>query len=157
MQNQANAVDARSGATDWLGGGSKMRMICCLPELRSDLDVPFSVSRDLFLQYFDQEDYLRDRDSRYVIPAYLANWFHTAADGALVFEIPTVQFVRGKTVFISGRHRTAVLWQYITEVPMAFEDTEKEKHHLISRMALPPLAMHEFIKLPDLPMRERLP
>lgn len=128
----------------------------CLPELTLNSDVPFWVTREVFLQHFDQDDFLC-RESTKVISSYLAEWFHKPANGPMRFKLPTVQFVAGKTQFISGRHRTAVLLPYLNEFPVAFALADKKAQDLLGRLALRPLDLHEIIELPDLPILERLP
>lgn len=136
----------------------------CLPQLTRNDDEPYWITREVFLQHFDQDDFLC-RESIDITHSYLAEWFYTSEDGALHFNLPTVGFVAGKTQFINGRHRTAVLLHYQNEFPIAFalpdnsaisSSARKAQDFLLS-LALRPLDLHEFIELPDLPIVDRLP
>lgn len=128
----------------------------CLPDLTLISDMPFWVTQEAFLEHFDQVDFLC-RESKDVAPSYLAAWFHKMDDGITRFLLPTVQFVAGKTQFISGRHRTAVLLQYLKNLPIAFSLVNKPSQDFLIRLALRPLSLHEFIELPDLPILGRIP
>lgn len=128
----------------------------CLPELTSNSEIPFWVAREAFLKHFDQADFLC-RESKDVASSYLAAWFHTPEDGTPRFLLPTVQFVAGKTQFISGRHRTAVILPHFKYLPIAFSLVNKPPQDFLSRLALRSLALHEFIDLPDFPIVERIP
>jgi hypothetical protein len=136
----------------------------CLPILTRNDDEPYWVTREKFLQHFDQDDFLC-RESIVVAPSYLADWFYIQPDGTLLFMLPTISFIAGKTQFINGRHRTAVLLQYLDEFPVAFALPDKvasvlsakKAQDFLGRLALRPLDLHEFIELPDLCIVERLP
>lgn len=136
----------------------------CLPELTMNDDEPYWVTREAFLQHFDQDDFLC-RESVNITHSYLAEWFYTHTDGTLRFMLPTVGFDAGKAQFINGRHRTAVLLQYLEEIPVAFALPDKvasalsaeKAQDFLRRLALKPLNLNEFIELPDLPIMECLP
>jgi len=128
----------------------------CLPDLALKSDSPFWVTRDAFLNHFDQADFLC-RESQNVIPAYLAEWFYTPGDGTTRFRLPTVMFVAGKTQFISGRHRTAVLLPFLKELPLAFSAINMPPQGFLSRLAMRALALDEFIELPNLPVAAIMP
>jgi hypothetical protein len=117
--------------------------------------MPFWVTREAFLEHFDQVDFLC-RESKKVEASYLAAWFHTPEDGITRFLLPTVQFVAGKTQFISGRHRTAVLLPYMKNLPIAFSLINRPPHDFLGRVTSRPLDLQEFIELPDFPIVERL-
>jgi hypothetical protein len=118
--------------------------------------MPFWVTRKAFLEHFDQIDFLC-RESKDVEASYLAAWFLTPKDGATGFLLPTVQFVAGKTQFISGRHRTAVLLPHLKDLPIAFSLINRPPQYFLCRVTSRPLGLHEFIELPDLPIVERIP
>lgn len=136
----------------------------CLPYLTLSDDEPFWVTRETFLQHFDQDDFLC-RESQVVTHAYLAEWFFSQADGTSRFMLPTVQIIAGKTQFINGRHRTAVLLHYQNEFPIAFalpdkgaiSSSAREAQDFLRCLAPRPLDIHQFIELPDLPIVDRLP
>jgi hypothetical protein len=130
----------------------------CLPSLTLDTDVPFWVSKEVFFAFFDQRDF-HFRDQAAPIAAYLADWFHTPQDGEPQFILPAVCIVGGKTQFISGRHRTAVLLPHLEELPIAFaaQPPNREAPQVIDRIPKRRLSLSERIWLPDLPVRERLP
>jgi hypothetical protein len=127
----------------------------CLPELTRNDDECYWVTRQAFFQHFDQNDFLC-RKSADVTASYLSEWFHTPKDGILHFMLPTIQFVGGKTQFINGRHRTAVLLPYLDELPFAFALSTKGASDILHRLALRPLRLDDFIELPDLPIVECL-
>ena len=127
----------------------------CLPALTLNSDMPCWITREAFLEHFDQADFLC-RESKSVTPTYLAAWFHKPEDGTTCFLLPTVQFVGGKTQFISGRHRMAVLLPYLQELPIAFSLVNKPPQDFLSQVILRPLALGKFIELPDLPIVERI-
>lgn len=127
----------------------------CLPELTLSDDEPFWVSREVFFEKFDQEDFLC-RESPAVALSYLTEWFHMPSDGIQRFMLPTVQFVAGKTQFINGRHRTAVLLQCLDEIPFAFYLADKVSKNILDQLVLRPLSLQEFIDMPDLPIVESL-
>ncbi len=130
----------------------------CLPDLTTGRESPFWVNRSSILKYFNQADF-HCRESRNVVSAYLTEWFHTPEDGILRFNLPTVQFLTGTgmTEFINGRHRTAVLMQYLNEIPIAFSEVSPPPHEFLSQLSLRPLSLHESLELPDLPRKKRLP
>ena len=128
----------------------------CLPDLTHPDDTPYWVTRDAFCKHFDQADFLC-RQVENVTPSYLAEWFHTPADGIRRFILPTVQFIAGKTQFISGRHRTAVLLQYLEDLPIAFPVINRPPQNFLIRLALRSLEFHELIDLPDLPIVKHIP
>lgn len=124
----------------------------CLP-LTSNSDTPYWISRKAFLEHFDQEDFFC-RELKLVPASYLDAWFETPEDGITRFLLPTVQFVAGKTQFISGRHRTAVLLPYMQNLPISFSLVNKPPQDFLNKVILRPLALDEFIELPDLPRVE---
>ena len=134
----------------------------CIPALTSCCDRPFWVTRDSFYRYFDQGDFCC-RESEFVVPSYLAEWFHTPEDGIARFKLPAFTFVAGNTQFINGRHRTAVLLQQrLDPVPIAFvvsDDDQKSALELLilDNWNLRPLDLQVAIDLPDLPVMKRLP
>ncbi len=121
----------------------------CLPDVALPSDMPFWVSRNAFVEHFDQEDFLC-RGAKEVEHCYLPEWFHEHA-GITRFLLPTVQFIGGKTQFISGRHRTAVLLTYLKELPMSFSCINKPPQAFFDRSGLRPLSLQSLIELPDLP------
>ena len=128
----------------------------CLPGLTQNSDTPFWVTRNAFLEHFDQADFLC-RESGAVIPAYLAAWFHKPKGGADQFCLPVVMFIAGKTQFINGRHRTAVLLPYLEELPIAFSQFNKPPQDFLSRLNLRPLPLDQYIDLPDFPILGIMP
>lgn len=58
---------------------------------------------------------------RDVTDAYLAEWFHCDAEGKRYFSLPPISVNQGRTQFISGRHRTAVLLRHLEHVPPSFD------------------------------------
>jgi len=120
----------------------------CLPLATLPTDFPYWVTREDFMAYFDQTDYLC-RDARVVKPNYCSSWFNKVDNGTLEFYLPTVQVIEGKTQFINGRHRTAVLFSQIEKIPIAF--TKGVARDLAERLQFSPVNMDQYIALPDLP------
>ncbi|OFZ97308.1 MAG: hypothetical protein A3H35_13070 [Betaproteobacteria bacterium RIFCSPLOWO2_02_FULL_62_17] len=114
-------------------------------------DEPFLVSRDAFLRLFDQHDF-HCRDRKKVEPAYSEEWFTGVSGEIRGFLLPAVQFIAGKTQFISGRHRTAVLLPYLTELPIAFATINPVPEEFRLRLQLQPLVWGAIIEIPGLPM-----
>jgi hypothetical protein len=68
--------------------------------------------------------------------------------------------VRGKvSQFISGRHRTAVLFRHLESVPLAFDSrfTTPDEEDWLWSIASGPVEKGVHIELPDLPIRAALP
>lgn len=136
----------------------------CLPYLTMNDDEPYWVTREVFLQHFNQDDFLF-RESVDITHSYLADWFYELGQDTPLFKLPTVGFVAGKTQFINGRHRTAVLLQYLECFPIAFAHPDKVTSPLdaenaqgfLRLLALRPLDINEPIELPDLPIVDGLP
>jgi hypothetical protein len=136
-------------------------MMICLPYVTVVTDEPFWVPKTIFFEHFDQNDFLC-RESVDVTSSYLASWFYTPDDGKRRFELPAVHFVSGKTQFINGRHRTAVLLPYLDNLPIAFSFSsygipDDSLRRLINPMGLIPLNLGEQINLPDLPIVSSIP
>lgn len=89
----------------------------------------------------------------------MKDWFHHGAGQTRYFEIPPVSVIKGKTQFISGRHRTAVLLRHLARAPLAFamRDIGETDTEWIQRVALSPIAIDTLIELPDLPVSPSLP
>jgi len=126
----------------------------CFPGLSLNSDFPHWIHRDVLFERFDQHDF-HNRECQKLSPAYLTDWFYTQEDGITRFILPTVQIIAGRTEFINGRHRTAVLLEHIELLPIAFALGNNEHEDLIERFNLRPLALDEFIELPDLPVLNR--
>lgn len=130
----------------------------CLPQVQLDTDIPYWVSRASFLQHFDQTDFLI-RNVKDVVNAYLEDWFCVDAEGTRRYKIPPVGVYRGRTQFISGRHRTAVLLKYLDRVPLSFDTrnvTDTDRVWIDSVVAAR-IETDTVIELPDLPIRPSLP
>jgi len=65
----------------------------------------------------------------------------------------------GRTQFISGRHRTAVLLRHLERIPLSFDmrDISDADTQWIRRIALSPIQTDTLIELPDLSIRPSLP
>ncbi len=130
----------------------------CLPYVHLETDVPFWVSKSSFLQHFDQYDFLHWRAATNVVDAYLEDWFKVTADGARFFKIPPVGVCSGRTVFITGRHRTAVLLKHLDRVPLSFDtrDIARTDWAWVHSVVESPIETDTVIELPDLPIRSSL-
>lgn len=111
-----------------------------------------------FPLHFDQQDFMY-RQVASVVDAYLEEWFHDGPAGTRYFKIPPVSVINGKTQFISGRHRTAVLLRHLECIPLSFHmrkisDADTD---WIRRIALSPIETDTLFALPDLPIRPHLP
>jgi hypothetical protein len=102
-------------------------------------DEPFLVPKEAFLELFDQPDF-QCRDRERVEAAYSEEWFTSAHGGVRGFLFPAVHFVAGRTQFISGRHRIAVLLPHLAELPIAFTAMNPVPEKLRSRLQLRPVA-----------------
>ena len=130
----------------------------CLPYVDLPTDAPWWVAKSAFFAHFDQKDFLC-RHMKNVTDAYLEEWFHDGSPGALYFKIPPVSVINGKTQFITGRHRTAVLLGHLERIPLAFamRDISDTDTDWIRRVALSPIETETLMELPDLPIRPSLP
>ena len=129
-----------------------------LPFLTLTSDEPYWVTRETFLSAFDQEDF-KFREVLGIHHAYLSDWFHTQEKEKVFFSIPTVSIVSGKTQFINGRHRTAVLLAHLEEIPIAFAMNHlmPDARRVAESIPKRPLSLSEPFFLPDLPICNSLP
>ena len=121
--------------------------ISCVARLTNSADVPFWVPRGAFYEHFDQSDF-HCREVLNVDIAYSTQWFEEAENGQLHFLLPTVRLASGKTEFINGRHRTAVLLSRCSRVAIAFAGAEAVS--FARTLALEKVALERKIQLPDL-------
>jgi hypothetical protein len=131
----------------------------CLSHVSLETDVPYWVSKSSFLQHFDQDDFNRHRKIKSVINAYLEDWFFVDAAGTRFFKIPPVSVVSGRTQFIGGRHRIAVLLKYLDRIPLAFatRDISDADRAWVDSIVAARIEFDEVLELPDLPIRSSLP
>lgn len=129
----------------------------CFPELTLGTDVPAWVTKSTFYETFDQTDFFI-REIHDVEDAYLGEWFYEE-NGETRFLLPTVGLVAGRTQFINGRHRTAVLLRHLDELPIAFavDHLDAIARGIIGAIPKRPLNLTQHIFLPDLPVKARLP
>jgi hypothetical protein len=130
----------------------------CLPYVHLDTDAPWWVTKASFFQHFDQNDFLNRRVQN-VIDAYLEDWFHYESADTRFFKIPPVSVINGRTQFISGRHRTAVLLRHLDRIPLSFDMRFVSEVDLrwMRQIALAPISTQTLIELPDLPIWPSLP
>jgi hypothetical protein len=130
----------------------------CLPYVHLPTDAAWWIAKSAFFEHFDQKDFLC-RQIKDVTDAYLEHWFHDGPEQTRYFKIPPVSVINGKTQFISGRHRTAVLLPHLERIPLAFamRDISDMDTDWIRRVALSPIEPDTLIELPDLPIRPSLP
>lgn len=121
----------------------------CLARTSLESDLPYWVPREKFLMLFDQEDY-EFRHRRRVSLAYLCDWFVRPQGELPHFILPTVQFVNGKTQFINGRHRTAVLINYMECLPLSLAIPFPMPQPEFSEVTKYPLDTGVPLRLPDL-------
>jgi len=132
----------------------------CLLQIGLDTDRPYWVTREAFFNHFDQEDFLC-RDVEDVTLAYLCDWFDDLGDGIPRFKLPAVYFLPTsnscKTEFVSGRHRTTVLLQFLDKVPLSFTPSVDEYPEFFNKLVMRPIEADELFFLPDLPICDSLP
>ena len=130
----------------------------CLPYVHLGTDAPWWVEKSAFLQHFDQNDFLC-RNIKNAVDAYLDDWFHDEPNQIRFFKIPSVSVIRGKTQFISGRHRTAVLLRHLERIPLSFDMRYISNSDIkwIRSVAVAPIVATVPIDLPDLPIVPSLP
>ena len=117
------------------------------------------MSKSDFYAYFDQEDFAL-RAVRDVCPAYLSEWFCVDEHGLVRFRLSPVSAVGGKTQFVSGRHRLAVILPHLADLPIAFAfncHLPERGKRLLEAIPKRPLNVDVPLELPDFPTRERLP
>lgn len=116
---------------------------------QTDFDKLFWVPVEVLRSKFD----VVDLDNRIVVnvtDGYLETWFEETNRGR-AFIPPTVHLVSGKTQFISGRHRTAVLERHLEVIPMAFDFRLPEVGVWITGVGLREVGNQELVDLPELP------
>ena len=123
----------------------------CLPWTNLASDRPYWVSRAVFFKFFDQSDFAA-RVCSEVEPRYRSDWFPPTNSEPLHFELPTVQFVGGKTQFISGRHRTAVLIQYLNDLPLALFCPLDQRPYFPPEVMQRQMLFTDVFEIPDLPI-----
>ncbi|MEZ9302984.1 hypothetical protein BCT94_04045 [Vibrio breoganii] len=119
-------------------------------------DKYFVLSRGVFFDHVDNEDFTC-RKSSTIEPAYHQNWFEAEA----MFLPPIMYFKDGKIRFINGRHRTALLFEFLTEIPVVFlsadasrftSTIEIERTQMLMDRLLTPLNVHKYFDFPTLPI-----
>lgn len=121
--------------------------ISYIARLTNPSDVPFWVPRDTFLDKFDQSDF-RCREVLDVDIVFSLNWLEEAENGQMCFLLPTVRLASGKTEFINGRHRTAVLLSTCNRVGIAFAGRDAVSFAV--SLALERIDAENEIQLPNL-------
>lgn len=118
-------------------------------EKQANVDALFIVTKEAFLKCFSIEDF-ENRDRLDTEDAYLKDWFYTKEEKTY-FIPPPVNFVGGRTQFISGRHRTDVLFRHLDEIVMAFN--MKSSSGFVKECGFLPYDEHSPFMLPDLPVK----
>lgn len=121
-------------------------------------DEPHWITREAFYKYFDQDDFL-NRTVQDVQAAYLKDWFYKSDDGRLMFYIPVVGAIAGRTDLIGSRHRLAVLLPHLEELPIAIARGHLQPDGLRFLDTIPKRPLDATIPfwIPDLPIRATLP
>lgn len=122
----------------------------CKIALSIDTDKAYFITKNDFLSNFNQNDYFC-RESIIIKQQYLSSWFYTEKEQKW-FYVPTVNFIGEETQFINGRHRTAVLFNEINVIPMAFAQGEAQDY--AKHLKLKTIQSEEEIELPDLKIIE---
>jgi hypothetical protein len=114
------------------------------------------------MRVVDQSDLAR-RNSQHIENAYHENWLTLCQDGSYLFHAPQFYLTKGVARFINGRHRTLLLSQHLTEMPMAI--TNMDGHPIyadqphqssvdsLARMFVRKLTGNETFAFPFLPIR----
>lgn len=125
-----------------------------LPSINLYTDKPFWICKTVFLSAFDQLDF-SCRNVQDVDLTYRSDWFDISYENQCRFIVPVVGVVGGKTQFISGRHRTAVLLEYLDEIPVAFAmgHLDDSARRIVESIPKRELILSEYMKFPDLPVR----
>lgn len=116
-------------------------------------DRAFWVPREVFEAKFDLGEFNEFRDAQEVERNYAKQWFYFDRSGNRRFLLPAVHYYNGSTEFINGRHRTAVLFNELNQIPMAL--TPSAVKALLPGSHLIQLEENEQFTLPDLPMVDR--
>ncbi len=121
-------------------------------------DKYFVLNRDYFSEYVDQEDF-HCRKSLRIEHVYHEGWFETENK----FRPPILYFDNGKIHFINGRHRTALLFEFLSDIPVIFLSpdakprvTDEEirfNFGLLNKIAKPMISDQCF-EFPDLSIRD---
>ncbi|ELV8627132.1 hypothetical protein QNF03_003839 [Vibrio cidicii] len=126
------------------------------PSLESGDDY-FVLSREVFFEYVDREDF-ECRKSIKIEPVYNQDWF----DIDSMFLPPIMYFKDGRIRFINGRHRTALLFDYLSEIPVVFisasssrfaSTAEIQSTQRLMDSVLLPIAIDKCFNFPTLPKK----
>ena len=116
----------------------------------------FILNRQSFLKYVNVDDF-ECRKSKKITPAYHQNWFENENN----FLPPIMYFKDGKISFINGRHRTALLYNYLNEIPVIFlsasasyfsSPTEINHNQKLMDQVLNPIDLNTYFNFPNLPI-----
>ncbi|HAS8552180.1 TPA: hypothetical protein I7777_21915 [Vibrio vulnificus] len=119
-------------------------------------DEYFVLSREVFFDYVDIEDF-ECRKSQTIEPAYNLRWF----EAETMFLPPIMYFKGGKIRFINGRHRTALLFDYLSKIPVIFlsagasrlaSTVDIEHTQMLMDSLLNPLDVDKHFDFPTLPI-----
>lgn len=120
----------------------------CLATIGLKTDAPYWIPRDTFLRLFDRQDF-EFRDNLNVAPVLRHDWFQWPKNGLPLFILPTVQFVNGKTQFINGRHRTAVLIERMACLPLSLAMPFRMRPDELAQVTRYPLDQSQPFQLPE--------
>lgn len=122
------------------------------PSINLASDHPYWISRENFLNYFDQHDFNHYRNVKCVVQAYRRDWFCQTTN-RIDFILPVATYVGDKTQFINGRHCLAVLLAALPELPivLATRFMSTKQMQLISNIPKRVLDLKIPINIPDLP------
>ena len=126
----------------------------CHPSCTVADAVPYWIKKTDFLKYFCQHD-AQFRLPTVLVHAYLVEWFRCY--DTLTFTMPGIHFVDGKTEFFNGRHRTALLFKFLDELPFSFETNSSNDERLLSVIPKRPLLPTDRLFVPDLPIWKNMP
>jgi hypothetical protein len=123
----------------------------CIADITTATDRPFWIKRTEFLECVDGSDFAC-RDSLEIRHAYLGGWFYRTPAGHMSFNLPAFYLERSIARFINGRHRTALLLQYMEVVPMVLTQSDDKSISLLKSLVSRSLEPDEVFELPDLPI-----
>ena len=125
-----------------------------------NLDPLFWVEKNKFYDNFDLLDFNENREVRDVKDFYLNDWFgFDKRDKAVFYVAPVRLKVNGKTEFLGGRHRTAVLLNHLDVIPLGFvrgsiPPTYGDAEKWAESLGFKKILENEILKLPDLQIRQ---
>ena len=124
-------------------------------------DIKFWVAKETFFEHVCDFDFKR-RSCQEIVHKYHPRWFDNYPD-LNFFSPPVVEILKSddgilyagcyanQVVFIGGRHRIALLSEYLDVLPVSLNFNRCDQEVIFSKIAIRRIAPGETIELPDLP------